>query len=216
MTLSLCYWALGSSMWSVFWNADVPCNSVGPWIAPIAAVLEPIINDNDMELLAQILSLNNATPLWLGVALCGRRAIIHSILPSLIELQDYPHFRPSIDAAAWTGLAQSFMDYHQTRPVMDGTVSRADVWRLRHDCSDQYYPDTAFSYTPPYGWPPFGRMRVIDVELEIRRHLTCSHEWKYTYWTWSLSDLTDAGFSNAEIEIRKRAGYVEVNLAVQK
>ncbi len=57
--------------------------------------------------------LSHTLELWLGVALCGRRAIIKSILPSLAELRDYPYFRPDLDAAAWTGsqgrLSRSWM-----------------------------------------------------------------------------------------------------------
>ncbi|KAM5357257.1 hypothetical protein ACJZ2D_016454 [Fusarium nematophilum] len=195
MTLSLCPWVLGPSLWSVFWSPHVPCNRVGAWILPIVDILEPVIQKKEMELLAKILSFSPVSPLWLGLTLCGHGTVIRSILPSLTELRDYPFFRPSVDAAAWTGVAQSFMDYGLSDASTDGTVSRADVWRMRHDFS-HVYPDETFSYTPPYGWPPFGSMRAEDVELEIRGHLACSHQWRYLHWTWSFSGRTDAGFSS--------------------
>ena len=193
MVLSLCPWAIGSSLWSVFWNPDVPCNAVGAWVLPIADLLEPIINNGDMELLAKVLSTNAVSPLWLGVALCGRGTIINCILPSLTKLHDYPFFRPDPDAVAWTGAAQSFLDGPQTPLKTDGTISRAVVWRLRHECYENY-SDDAFSHPPPFGWAPFGRMQATDVELEIREHLSCSHEWRYTHWTWSLGRI-DRGFN---------------------
>ncbi|KAH7308006.1 hypothetical protein B0I35DRAFT_338303, partial [Stachybotrys elegans] len=192
LTLSLCAWATGPSLWSVFWAQDIPCNLVGAWVVPIAQLLEPIIINNDMELLAKVLSINNVSPLWLGIALCGRGAIINCILPSLTKLRDYPFFRPDIDAAAWTGAAQSFFNSPQTSLGSDGTVSRADVWRLRRECSDSYLDDT-FSHPPPYGWPPFGKMHATDVEHEILEHLSCSHEWRYLHWNWRLGG-TDKGF----------------------
>lgn len=192
MTLSLSPWAMGPSLWSVFWDPDVPCNFAGAWLSPVATLLEPIIIGDDMELLAKALSTNNMSPLWLGVALCGRGPIINCVLSSLTKMHDYPFTRPRTDAAAWTGTSQSFFDSQQMPLGPDGTVLRADVWRLRHDCFKSY-PDDTFSHTTPFGWPPFGRMQTTDVELEIVEHLSCSHKWEYTHWTWS-PDETDCGF----------------------
>ncbi|KAL1850456.1 hypothetical protein VTK73DRAFT_9677 [Phialemonium thermophilum] len=194
LSLSLSPWILGPALWSVFWDPAVPCHFAGAWLGPILAVLDPVITSNNMELLAKLLSFTKVAPLWLGVALCGRRAIVKSILPSLAELRDYPHARPVVDSAAWTGVPQSFMDIHPPGPYLrDGMIARADVWRLRHDCYRQY-EDGTFVSTPAYGWPPFGEMRAEDVELEIRDHLTCSHQWKYGWWTWLPDRITDAGF----------------------
>ncbi|KAH7239714.1 hypothetical protein B0J15DRAFT_538297 [Fusarium solani] len=148
------------------WDPEVPCNFAGYWLLPIAASLQPIINQNKMEVLAKAMSPTIAGPLWLGLAIC----------------------------AAWTGAAASFLDHHQTRSSCDDTVSRANVWRLQHDCY-QNYLDDGFSHTPPYGWPPFGHMRATDVELEIRDHLKCSRNWTYTQWQWSFSGTVDHGFS---------------------
>lgn len=192
MTLSACPWVLGPSLWSVFWCPDVPCNRAGAWLQPISDILEPIIQNNDMELLARVMSFSPMSPLWLGLAICGRRAIIKCILPSLTKLYDYPFSHPFIDAAVWTGMAQSFLNFGLSGPSADGMVSRADVWRMRHDFS-HLYPHETYSHTPSYGWPPFGSMRLEDIEHEIRFHLACSHRWKYSHWTWSHSGKTDAG-----------------------
>jgi len=195
MALSLDPQIYGSCLWSVFWEPDILCNSAGAWLEPIGTTLEPIIHNNNLELLAKVLSSGEVAPLWLGLTLCGRQAVIRSILPSLTELRDYLHRRPNIDSAAWTGKPQSFMDIHPVGPYLrDGLVLRADVWRLRHDFHMEY-PDNGFSFTPPYGWAPFGSMRAEDVELEIRGHLNCSHQWKYEYWTWLPDNIRDVGFS---------------------
>jgi hypothetical protein len=172
----------------------VPCNLAGAWTAPIATVLQPAIKDEDLELVAKFFSSTRLAPLWLGIALCGSGGFVGSILSYLTKLHDYPFSRPYIDAAAWTGIPQSFLDAHRTQPSSHGTVTRADVWRLRHDCHGEYQGD-AFSYTPAFGWPPFGRMRVEDVELEIRHHLDCSHNWEYMHWTWLPSQERDRGLS---------------------
>jgi len=191
MTLSLSPWILGSCLWSVFWDPDVPCNFAGAWLGPIAAILEPIIEDNDLELLVKVLSFTNAAPLWLGVALGGRHSIIKSIIPVLTQARDYPDVRPNTDAAAWSGSPQSFMDMP---PLDRDKASRAHVWRLRHDCCAEYQ-EADHSTIPPYRWPPFGTMREEDVELEIRDHFHCSHRWNYVYWTWLPDKTKDYGFS---------------------
>ncbi|RSM14093.1 hypothetical protein CDV31_005555 [Fusarium ambrosium] len=219
MTLSMCPWVLGPSLCSVFWSPDVPCNRAGAWIQPIADMLEPIIQDNDMELLVSIMSFSPMSPLWLGLAICGRRTAINWILRSLTKLHEYPISRPNIDAAVWTGMAQSFMDIGPSGPSPEGMVPRADVWRMRHDFS-HLYSDETFSCTPPYGWPPFGSMRPEDIELEIRGHLACSHEWKYSHWTWSYSGETDAGLFSRGMRVHHsdrdlRAAETEGNLEIR-
>lgn len=194
MSLSICPWIFGPSLWSIFWEPGVPCNFAGAWLGPITEILNPIIEDNNLELLARVLSFTNVAPLWLGVALCGRQAVVEAIIPSLAQLRDYPYGRPDVDSAVWTGVPQSFMDISPPGPYLrNGMVSRADVWRLRHHFNHMY-EDTAFRYTPAYGWPPFGEMRAEDVELEIRRHLQCSHQWEYAWWTWLPDKSADPGF----------------------
>lgn len=77
MTLSLSPWVIGPSLWSVFWDPEVPCNFAGYWLFPIAASLQPIINQNKMEVLAKAMSPTIAGPLWLGLAICGRGPAIN-------------------------------------------------------------------------------------------------------------------------------------------
>jgi hypothetical protein len=118
-------------------------------------------------------------------------------MPFLDELRSYPHTHPSVDAAAWTGIPQSFMDIHPPGPYLQGgKISRANIWRLRHDCH-QNYEDDSFLATPRYGWAPFGTMRENDVELELLDHLSCSHQWKYDFWTWLPSGIRDTGILDA-------------------
>ncbi|KAF5027347.1 hypothetical protein F66182_548 [Fusarium sp. NRRL 66182] len=195
MTLSTCPWVLGPSLWSAFWAPHVPCHRVGVWVQPIIDILDPVIQSNKMELFAKILSFSPMAPLWTGLALCGYTVAIRCILPSLDKLRDYPWFRPSIDAAVWTAVSQSFMDRHLSGPSDSGLVPRADVWQLRHYFADKY-PIDVYSHTPPYGWPPFGYMRPEDVELEIRGHLACSHQSRYSHWTWAFNNKIDIGFSS--------------------
>jgi hypothetical protein len=194
MTLSLCHWAIGSALWSVFWAPDIPCTLAGAWLVPIYDSLRPLTNMHATESLAKALSFTAAAPLWIGLAICGFEGVISRIPLFLTELHDFPFTSPDMDAAAWTGIPTSFFDKRRTSPCRDGVVLREDVWRLRHDFAARYVDDV-FSVDPRSGWAPFGKMRVIDVELEIQDHLQCSHKWEYRYWTWSLCGATDHGYS---------------------
>ncbi|KAI8680731.1 hypothetical protein NCS56_00479000 [Fusarium sp. Ph1] len=168
-----------------------------------------------MELLARVMSFSAMLPLWLGLAICGRRTIINCILPSLTKLHSYPFSHPFIDAAVWTGMAQSFMDFGLSGPSADGMAPRADVWRMRHDFSHLYSHET-FSHSPPYGWPPFGSMRPEDIEIEIRGHLSCSHQWKYSHWTWSHSGEADTGLFSRGMRLHHSPQVFAVAKAEEK
>lgn len=183
MTFSLSPRVIESALWSVFWAPDVPCHLAGAWIQPAAAVLTPILRtdtgavrpDANLELLAKVLSGTRAAPLWLGVALCGYGRVVQSIVSYLSRLWLPGHAVPTRTAAAWTGLPicflhtlpSSLLPATKDAPGCPATVSRAQVWRLRHDFHSNYPPDAGFNYTPDHGWLPFGAMRVDDVEPSL-------------------------------------------------
>ncbi|VUC31985.1 unnamed protein product [Clonostachys rosea] len=197
MTLSLDTPTIGCAMWSVFWTQGVPCNSAGAWFGPIANVLRPFLDADDHKSVVKILSQSNprARPLWLGSALLGPSSLIGRIEMYLDRGKWVPCTGPDPTAAVWTGLPHSFLDGYCIRGVTrKESVSRADVWRLRREFADSY--GTRDMEQPlPHAWPPFGRMRQEDVELEIRDHLTCTHRWRYVSWSWG-TELDDVGFSS--------------------
>jgi len=83
------------------------------------------------------------------------------------------------------------MDLSGAGPYLqeDNTVSRADVWRLRHDCSELEPEGRPFNCTPLVGWPPFGTMHPEDLELEVGKHIGCKrHMWQYDQLTWELDN----------------------------
>ncbi|CAH0046407.1 unnamed protein product [Clonostachys solani] len=198
MTLSLDPSTIGCAMWSVFWTEGVPCNSAGAWFGPIAHVLRPFLEANDHKSVVRILSqaCPRAGPLWLGSALLGPSSLIGRIEMYLDRGKWVPCTGPDPTSAMWTGLPHSFLDGYCTRGVTRReTVSRADVWRLRREFPNKYRTRD-LEQPLPHAWPPFGRMRREDVELEIRDHLVCNHRWKYVSWSWGTEELDDVGFSS--------------------
>lgn len=188
MTLSLSKGVYVACLESVLWEPDIPCNLAGANIGPIHSILRPVIQSKNFELLAKILSSARAAPLWLGTALCGRS----QSLSATLDFGRWFGWNTG-DVIAWTGISCSFMDFRPAGPYLrDGQVSRADIWRLRHDCYAQYLPLQDYSGRPPHGYPPFGAMQEHEVDLELRDHLHCCHDWRYLHWTWILAGPTKA------------------------
>ena len=179
---------------SVLWEPDVPSNHAGQWLWPLRTILGPVMEAKDHELLAKLFSPTKAAPLWLGTMIGGG-------YPVLLRTIDYSNWfaGKTLDPAARTGIAQSFLALHSPGPYMqNGAISRSDVWRLRRDCQhvyDKYEED--YTREPMCGWRPFGTMPLEDVEIELHNHLHCSHEWVYKHWIWLHNSATDAGRSPA-------------------
>ncbi len=206
MMLSLTRPAYISCLQSVLWEPGVACNTAGALLRAAHNALEPIIRRKDYELLAKVLSSKMSSPLWLGTALCSRD---HGML---VTTKHGDWFGQHAEAAAWTGIHHSFMDTYPPGPhIQDNCISRANVWRLRHDCFREYTRGEDYSNRPSNGWQPYGTMKLQDVDLELQEHLTCSHEWSYSHWTWLFNDGRDPGFrrqssSNMRRETRRSTG----------
>ncbi|KAM7182893.1 hypothetical protein V8F33_013945 [Rhypophila sp. PSN 637] len=197
MTLSSKPAFLSSTLWSTFWEPGVDSNLVSPWCDPIIKVIKPLIDRDDLERLGHLMALRrpNLAPLWYGVTACGQTKIIKAIIPFLEKLQTPMVSRPIPEVAAWTRSPQSFMDLSGSGPYINqetGEVSRADVWRLRHECWDAEPEGMCFRNPPFSPWPPFGSIPVDELELPVRAHVSCArHLWAYSRWTWFLGDETE-------------------------
>lgn len=163
LTLS-CYtdgmWALLSS---VFYERDIPCNLVSPWLQSIFAVLNPI-NDNH-TILAHIL-INRAPGLsflWLGGVIMG----VHKHVFGDARFGMIP---VNLHSAAWMGTMQSFIQEPVSLPwVVESHVRRSDECRLL------YLAQTEFrTRVPMCQWMPFRVTAVEDTDVNIRLHLECS------------------------------------------
>ncbi len=196
MTLSSMPTFMSSALWGVFWEPGVDCNLVSPWYDAILDVVRPLVDDGDLEILGHILALRrpNIAPLWYGILACGQTKVTRAIVRFLETLQTPMMLRPVPEVAVWTRSPQSFMDLGGSGPYIQETtdqrlVSRADVWRLRHECWDAEAEGLYFRNPPFSPWPPFGSIPVDELELPVVAHVECSrHIWYYSHWTWLLGD----------------------------
>lgn len=208
MTLSCSPELLISILCGSFWEPEIPCNLVSPWLHPVInEVLESASPDMDMpgpnqEVLALIGAIRqpNISALWLGAAISGLCPIV---------LRRVRRGRPPLDPHAypWTGCPQSFIDVPGSGPYMrEGSerVSRQDVWRLLH-LPPTEQDDLSYRYRPFTPWPPCGSTPRENCALRVVSHLRCGrHQFEYSHWNWELEDGTlvrDDGFSRTPLPV---------------
>ena len=180
-----------SSLCAMFWEEDIPCNLVSPWLHPILyevprAKYTAIYPGYYHEILCLICALRcpSIYPLWIGAALSG---LIPKVL-SLVE-SGMPVLNPT--AFPWTACPQSFMDITPFGLYCNSfseDVTRADAWRIR------YLPpttDDGLKYgSPPFTpWKPVGKTKWWNCELRVQTHRQCErHYLLYCGWIWLLTD----------------------------
>ncbi len=185
------------------------CNLLSPWFDGALDVVRPLINSGRLEMLGHVLALRRPklAAFLYGIVACGATETIKSVIPFLENVynQNLSQYAPEV--AAWMRSPQSFVDLGGSGPYIQKrkkaskkVVSRADVWRLRHENA------SGQGSTPlSCPWPPFGSIPVYEVDLPVRAHLGCSrHFWEYSRWTWFLDDrnvdITPLGDSGSEDE----------------
>jgi hypothetical protein len=141
MALSMDPRSCGPVVWSIFWQPDVECNLVSPWLSSIASVLKPILESHNWIILPKVFAFRRPriASWWLGIFLLGDTAIFDRVARYLETLEERWGFGsmapPDITAATWTGTPQSFLDDESPSPYRDSKtpVARADLLRHRHN-----------------------------------------------------------------------------------
>lgn len=196
MTLSCSPEVMMSTFCGAFWEHDVPCNLVSPWLHPIINEVLGALPENELEVLAFIGAIRQPCfgAFWIGAVASGLGPqILHRVREG----------RPPVDAVAfpWTGCPQRFLHFAGSGPYTckdRNYILREDVWRLTH------YPSTeedneGYQHGPRVPWAPCGASLINDCALYVTAHVDCPrHEYKYDHWEWYLPDGTamqDRGFS---------------------
>ncbi|KAH7186019.1 uncharacterized protein B0J16DRAFT_399881 [Fusarium flagelliforme] len=198
MTLSIDPVSIGSIIWSIFWQPDVDCNLVSPWLASILDTLEPVIKQKRFDVLVKVfLSRRPRVAIWwVALFLLGDLALLDWIGRYTVNLEEKYGFGslspPDPMVSAWTGSRQSFLDLDRDSlyPAPDDLVSRADLLRCRFDLKLQ---DSSSNLS----WRPFGYIQKKHVELELWPQLETRYSRKYHSFTWYLhhkQPVSDKGF----------------------
>ncbi|KAF4968016.1 hypothetical protein FZEAL_10448 [Fusarium zealandicum] len=194
MTLSMHPYALGPVLWSIFWQPDIQCNLVSPWLAAISSVIRPALDHGDFEMLVKVFALRRPRVAlwWHGLFLLGNSKILDFIRNYLTTLDEGCSYdtlsRPDIVTAAWTGTPQSYQDDHSSTAFqnLSDAVPRAALLQHRHTLTLRD-PWPLF-----YGWQPFGSVPKDAIEPDLYPWLERGHRREYHHWTWWSKD--DATF----------------------
>ncbi|KAG5976925.1 hypothetical protein E4U55_007159 [Claviceps digitariae] len=187
MTLSLYTPSIGCVMWSAFWQPDIDCNLVSPWLASIVQVLDPILaSENNMEMFVKVVAVRRPRVAiwWLAVFLLGDVSTLgwfRRYAESLFEKRAFPTFsKPETVVSAWTGVEMSFLDRQPTKQYMspDDLVTREDWLRCRLLFKLQ---EACFA---SLAWRPFGTVTKCDVEPELWPYLESEHRREYHSFAW--------------------------------
>ncbi|CAG8195468.1 unnamed protein product [Penicillium salamii] len=210
-----------STLCGPFWEPEVPCNLVSPWLhpalnevitssLPVAThdqkddfvpgarekELSELLSARDQEVFALLCAIRRPS---IGALCIG--AVISGLGPRIVRRVENGH--PPLDqhAFAWTGSPQCFHDFSGVGPYRsDGSdfIARQDVWRLLH--LPKTDPDDVYFHARPFGcWAPCGKSPIVNCDLQVASHFDCPrHEFYYDRWRWNLEDgssFDDYGFS---------------------
>lgn len=135
MALSCSLNVVMSSLCGVFWDTNVSCNLVSPWLHFILHEIPNGIGianvfDRYHEVLAFICAkrCSSLSALWLGAAIGGLVSRVLKFVESGIPFLDH-------NAFPWTGCSQSFMNVSSLGPYFipnssNEDITRADVWQI--------------------------------------------------------------------------------------
>ena len=194
MTLSCNVWGIRALLCGTFYNPEIPCNGVSPWLEPALEITSSIVGERQYVRLATLMcnAQPKLAPLWLGAILTGGEKQILSGLRSGLSAVE-------LHAAAWTDTAHSFIGpwSHSAILISNSAIRRSDEARLLFLTGSE-----GFSRSPVCPWRPFGYTPIKDTDIEVRQHAHCNgHCLEYASWLWDTVNyegnvLEDKGFSS--------------------
>jgi len=148
---------------SSFYNPDVECNAVAPWLQGALAVIDLAAQSDPLFIGRMFMDQQpSVAPLWVGVTVLGLQSKV---------LQDVRWDSIPIDllSAAWSGTMQSFIQQPISDPlVLDGHITRADQCRLLFLSQSGTH-----ARVPICQWKPSGKTPLEHTDFEVRIHTSC-------------------------------------------
>lgn len=190
---------------SIFFEADVACNSCGAWLQGSFAFLDSDKAGDPRVLLSTFMERDPGLGfLWLGGFITGAEE-------RCLQEARMGWWKVDINAAAWTGTHASFIQEPITKPPPNAQeISRADECRLMYLSHE---PDHAVP--PLFPFAPLGCTAMEDTDLDVRRHARCSaaHGLEYSSFTWDCQGgkkVKQRRNGTLAIAIRPKAGKPSV------
>lgn len=176
LTLSCFVNGIRPMLLGVFYNPNIECNAVSPWLQGTMTVLHALAKHKKPLSIGRMLMDRNPAIaiLWVGATILG-------LQEKLLQDAQLGKMVPNNLSAEWSGKPQSFIHQPVSRPlVVDGAVSLADQCRLLYLSQTE-----GWLRAPTCPWAPFGSTPLDDVDIEVRLHADCAgHGLQYMGFTW--------------------------------
>ncbi|OJJ04312.1 hypothetical protein ASPVEDRAFT_43781 [Aspergillus versicolor CBS 583.65] len=200
LTLSCNTRGIHSLLSSVFYEPEIACNAVSPWLQSMFAVLNSV---EDNRILTHILMsrVPHLAFFWLGGVILGiHKDVLRDGRFGLIPTE--PH------AAAWSGTIQSFMQ-EPIYPAANESILRSDECRLLYLTQEEHH--TRWPVCP---WTPFGSTALKDTEIDVRLHANCTiHGLQYAGWKWTCRN-SSVVYQMAKPDFMPAFSPVEPNITI--
>lgn len=172
MALSCNTRGLQAILLSSFFDPEVPCNLVSPFLQGTFAAVDNVIHDQSLLAHSLMRQSHKAGFLWVGAMILGAHA-------PLLEKARYGSIDIDLVSAIWTGTTQTFMQ-QPVSATQPGRIRREDECRLAYLASEDYQHNI-----PLCPWKPFGTIALKDAELDVQIHAACGgHGLRYQGWAW--------------------------------
>lgn len=184
ITLSCTEESIESILCSPFLDPGVPCNLVGAWLLGIRQALSDC---GSMKTLEKFMVNKRPTiaPLWMAAIWCGQAE--HILNNAVLGYSPV-----SLPVSTWTGIPQSFIQYDYLSSGSEGTILRANEYRMT-------YLVNPFSFLPMTPYPPFGYTKKRNLSLEVSSHLSHDHHMQSYKLFWAAEDNEDILVQSLEL-----------------
>ncbi|KAI6755765.1 unnamed protein product [Fusarium graminearum] len=165
---------------SIFYEPNIECNAVTPWLQGTLAAIKHVASDNSYLVGRLCMERSPRVAfLWLG-------CIILNIQNELLREVYFGQIPIDLPSASWSRTIQSFIQQRVSDPLAtDGLILRADECRLLFLSQSERH-----TRLPLCQWTPFGKTTVSDVDLEVRLHQQCQDHWlQYEGIEWESNHL---------------------------
>lgn len=182
LTLSCNIRGIRPALLSVFYEVQIECNVVTPWLQGTLAAIDTLAKKDACIIGRMCMDRSpQVAYLWLGATILGlQERLLQNVRRGQIPFD--------LESAVWSRTIQSFIQQPVSDPlVRHGRVTRADECRLLFLSRSERH-----LRIPVCQWKPFGETPIEEVDVKVRVHCDCTgeHRLQYQGLRWNSSDST--------------------------
>ena len=194
ITLSCAEEGIESILCSPFLVPGVPCTLAGAHLLGARQVLS---EGGKMKSLKDFMIQKRPTiaPLWLAAIWCGQAE--HILNNAVLGYSSV-----NLPASTWTGIPQSFIQYDYISSGPQGTIPRANEYRVT-------YLVNPLAFQPKTPYPPFGYTKKNNLSLEVSTHLCHDHYLQSYKMFWVVEEEEEEDILAHSFQLPRRSASLQ-------